>query len=111
MLPFATKNQEGENDMFLIYAKRKYADSYFNFIREVQTEKELDEWVDDATAISEGIAWLEVEGDQIIRYRTFEFNKETGESRRASYSYQKHGDQVIEITDFYIDDTKERIKI
>lgn len=93
--------------MFLLYAKKEYSAPVFDYIKTVKTEAELDQWIEKAVDFFEGVAWLEVQEGQYAEYRTFELDKQNRTiDRKAAYIYEKQGEKINEITDFYIDNVK-----
>lgn len=93
--------------MFLLYAKKEFSAPVFDYIKTVKTEKELEEWLEIAVDFFEGIAWMKLQEGQNAEYRFFELDKKNRTvDSNASYTYEKHGEKIKEVLNFYVDEAK-----
>lgn len=92
--------------MFALYAKNKASAPYFDYKKTVDTEEELDQWIETAVDMYEGIAWAEINEGEDMKIREFEYDKK-GHSvdRRTSYIYVKQGGKIEKKTLFCIENT------
>lgn len=92
--------------MFALYAKNKASDLYFDYMKTVDTEEELEQWIETAVDLYEGIAWAEIYEGEDMKVREFEYDKESHlVDRRTSYIYVKQGEKIEKKTLFCIENT------